>query len=111
MKRGKSIGIGIILFCIIAGAFFGYHQLREQTKLNQIEVKLNETGLLGDIGKRLYDYGYLFCLDWAVLSEKKVDIVIKLPQEDISEDTKNELKLIVDEFLIENKMDPKIFRN
>ncbi|WP_227940273.1 hypothetical protein [Alkalihalobacillus deserti] len=120
MKRSKFIGIGVILMCIIIGTFVFYIQFNQSTELvdfnkikpkevKQLEEKLSETELMLEIGEKLYEKRYTFGLEWEVLSKEKVDIVVKLPKEEISEDTINEVKQIVNEVVTANNIEPQLF--
>ena len=110
MKRSKILGIVVILSCIVIGAFIYNNQFNNPTGINKFEEKLKETGLVDEVGKELYEKGYLFSLNWDVLSEKKVNIVINLKQEEFGEDNKNEVEQIVNQFLIVNNVDPRLFK-
>lgn len=113
MKEGvevkKMIKIGLLLFCISIVLFAFYNRVTEAKELVLFEEKLKETGLIGEIGKRLYENGYLFSLTWEALSKKNVDIVINLPKKEINEDNKNEVKQIINDLLLESNVNPKLF--
>ena len=118
MRTSKVIGI--ILSCLLIGAFIFGYQFRETEgatgfaasktkKVEQFEERVIETGLIDEMGKRLFEKGYVFSLNWEALSKNKVKVVINLPDKNISEATKTNVEKIIIEFLMASNVDPVLF--
>ena len=74
--------IGMILSCLLIGAFilgypFGETEggtgfvASKTKKLEQFEQRVIKTGLIDEMGKRLFEKGYVFVLNWEALSKNK----------------------------------------
>ena len=118
MRNSKIIIV--ILICLLVGTLFYFLQSKKTTegigftksniqKENQFEEQVIETGIINEMGKNLYANGYLFSLEWGVLTKSKVGVVIILRDKKISEDTETNVKKIINEFLLASNVDPILF--
>ena len=118
MRTSKVIGI--ILSCLLIGVFIFGNQFTKTTegtgftisktkKVEQFKERVIATGLIDEMGKKLFEKGYVFSLNWEALSKNKVGIVINLPDKSISEATKTNVEKIVSEVLLASNVDPVLF--
>lgn len=118
VRIGKVIGT--ILSCLLISAFIFGYPFRESgggtgfaasktKKVEQFEERVIETGLIDEIGKRLFEKGYVFVLNWEALSKNKVKVVINLPDKNISDATKTNVEKIIFDFLMASNVDPVLF--
>jgi preprotein translocase subunit SecF len=121
VRGSKFIGITLILASIIIGtSLFLYNRFnepieaggdneKELTGEQQFSQKLDEAGLFEKIGRSLYKKGYTFGLEYDVLSDKSVEIVIKLPSKKINEENKKEVMQIAKDIIEANNFDLDLF--
>jgi preprotein translocase subunit SecF len=121
VRGSKFIGITLILASIIIGtSLFLYNRFnepieaggdneKELTEEQQFSQKLDEAGLFEKIGRSLYKKGYTFGLEYDVLSDKSVEIVIKLPSKKINEENKKEVMQIAKDIIEANNFDLDLF--
>ncbi|MGM0845766.1 MAG: hypothetical protein ACQEUT_12375 [Bacillota bacterium] len=83
---------------------------KESKEVEQFSETLNKANIFAKIGYRLHEKGYEFGLEYDVLSEKKIEVIVKLPQEKIMEETNKEIKQLANEVINENNFDQDIFR-
>ena len=79
--------------------------------VEQFGERVIETGLIDEIGKRLFEKGYVFIWDWEAFSKNKEKVVINLPDKNISEATKTHVEKIIIEFLMASNVNPVLFEN
>ena len=66
--------------------------------------------LINEIKQELRKAGIGFVLDYAILPDENIEILIKLPSEKIKRSTKKEIKQIVNGVITENHSDPDLFQ-
>ena len=66
--------------------------------------------LINEIKQELRKAGIGFVLDYAILPDENIEILIKLPSEKIKRSTKKEIKQIVNGVIKENNSDPDLFQ-
>lgn len=112
--RRSIIGI-VVIVCMAFGAILIFNERLDNTvdtgypsELDLFDQKLKDT-LLKEIGWRLYEENFSFGLESEMLSKEEVEIVIKLPIEKISNETKNEVNKIINEVVTASDFNPAIF--
>lgn len=78
---------------------------------NDVTVYIREyDGLINEIKQELRKADINFVLDYAILPDENIEILIKLPSEKIKRSTKKEIKQIVNGVITENHSDPDLFQ-
>lgn len=122
LKRNKLMKITIfflgimgIIFIVFANPF---NKLAKETEYSTKEITNNELivytkeyeRLVSDLRYRLHKKNYGFILDYAISSDEKVDLLIKLPDKEIKKSTKKEIQQLITKIIEQNDFDPNLFQ-
>ena len=108
----------LLLLCLLL--IFSFSAVLLTTNKSAKEVDTRSTDLtvyiqqyddlINEIKKELRKADIGFVLDYAILPDENIEILIKLPSEKIKRSTKNEIKQLVTGVLKENNSDPDLFQ-
>ncbi|MGM0878829.1 MAG: hypothetical protein ACQEWV_30210 [Bacillota bacterium] len=120
MKNRNFIILGTVLTFIGFFIFFYYQPFNEPVEtedynakalkgIEQFSETLDKAILFAEIGHRLHEKGYEFGMEYDVLSEKNIEVIIKLPNKQVVEENDNEIKQVVNRVIDENSFDLDVF--
>lgn len=74
----------------------------------KIDEKMIESEIIMEIGKSIHEAGYIFGLDYSIISDEEIMIEIKLPEE-ITDDIQQHITGIAEQIITEKDYHPESF--
>lgn len=117
MKKGRLTVIGFASLLLVVASLFIYVQVsgKEKEDINRgshlsEEEKHELENLMGHVSKSLHDENYGFVLDYAVLPNENIEVIVKLGTEEVDEKTKKEIQQIAANVIKQNDFDSESFQ-